>query len=157
MLRRTDKPDFELATDAASSVGFGCVFGSNWFWGAWPDKTWKSTNIAVLELYPIFVALHLWRSQFTDKVVRVLTDNQALVTVINRLYSRDAGLRRFLRPIADLCLGNNILMVASHIPGVENIGPDLISRGRIVEFRNRFPQANKSPEEIPISLRPSQL
>ena len=34
----------ELYTDAAGSVGFGAVFGKNWFGGEWP-VSWKSYNI----------------------------------------------------------------------------------------------------------------
>ena len=49
----------KLYTDAASTQGFAAVFGSRWFNGTFPD-IWQSYNIAVLELYPIVVALELW-------------------------------------------------------------------------------------------------
>ena len=48
----------ELYTDAAGSVGFGAVFGKHWLGGEWP-VTWKSYNIAVLELFPIVLAIHI--------------------------------------------------------------------------------------------------
>ena len=48
----------KLFTDTAGSRGYGAIFGKHWFYGAWPDS-WKSMNIAFLELFPIVIALHI--------------------------------------------------------------------------------------------------
>lgn len=40
----------KLYTDAAGSKGYGAIFGSHWFFGAWPES-WKSLNIAFLEFF----------------------------------------------------------------------------------------------------------
>ena len=39
-----------LYPDASTTVGFGGMCGSKWFWGAWPRD--RHNNIAMLELYP---------------------------------------------------------------------------------------------------------
>lgn len=132
-----------LYTDASTSVGYGCVWGDQWFAGQWPCG--KTANIAVLELYPIVVALFLMEEGLTDILINVYTDNQALVSVINNLYSKDSSLRKLLRPLARLCLARNILVRANHVPGVDNVGPDLLSRGRLTEFRALFPRTNLLP------------
>ena len=38
----------DLYTDASGSVGYGAVYGREWFWGKWP-AAWLTRNIAVLE------------------------------------------------------------------------------------------------------------
>ena len=58
----------QLYTDSSGSMGFGAVFGKHRFSGTWP-YSWHSFNIAVLELFPIVVAVHVWGSCMTDKCV----------------------------------------------------------------------------------------
>ena len=71
----------ELYTDAAGSIGFGAVFGKHWFGGEWP-VTWKSYNIAVLELLPIVLAIHIWGHLMADKCVIFFTDNHRAKSLI---------------------------------------------------------------------------
>lgn len=140
-------------TDASSSIGYGCVFGRRWFWGYWQGSQ-GNLNIAILELYPIHVAMHLWVEEFKDKVVLVRTDNQALVSVINRLYSKDVGIRKLLKPITLLCMTNNIQLKAVHIAGADNTGPDLLSRGRVDTFLTTFRDVEQHPTLVPQFLLP---
>ena len=48
----------ELYTDASGALGYGAVFGRHWCYGQWPDSC-RHLNIALLELYPIVLSLHL--------------------------------------------------------------------------------------------------
>lgn len=157
MLRISDEPDFIIATDACTSIGFGCTFQEKWFCGSWPNDDWKKANIAVLELYPIFVAVNLWRSKFVNKTVKIMTDNWAVVEILKKLYSKDTFIRVLLRPVADLCMNNNILLIPSHIAGVNNVAPDFISRERFRELHNKYPDLNARPEVIPKHLLPESL
>ena len=87
-------------------MGFGAVWGDQWFYGQWPVS--KPPNIAVLELYPIVLAIHMLDQDVRDTALRVFTNNAALVTVLNKLYSRDALLRRLLGPLVFICLHCNL-------------------------------------------------
>ena len=49
----------KLFTDSAGSLGFGAIFGSQCYYGAWP-ATWVHYNIAVLEFYLLVLSLCLW-------------------------------------------------------------------------------------------------
>lgn len=49
----------ELYTYAAGSIGFEAVFGKYWFGNEW-RVTWKTYNIAVLELFTIVLVMHIW-------------------------------------------------------------------------------------------------
>jgi hypothetical protein len=148
---------FSIYTDASTSIGFGCIFGTAWFAGRWPAAHWRNYNIAVLELYPIYAALHTWTETFSNSAVAIYTDNRAVVDVIKKLYAKDRRLRQLLKPITLLCLKNNIRISAFHIQGTANVGPDLLSRAKLNEFRQTFPDAAPLPTTIPKAHTPDKL
>lgn len=143
-----------IHTDAAQSKGYGAICGHAWIAGFWPSKKWEKINIAVLELYPIYAAIHQWTKDLSDQTIAVYTDNKAVVEVLNRLYAKDKHLRCFLKPIALWVLNRNLVIRAVHIEGKENIGPDLISRGKHIDFLKKFPQMNNYPDKLDKDLRP---
>ena len=51
-------PDFQVSSDAAGSLGYGAIFKSHWFSGAW-SAAQSSLSIAYKELFPIVVAAYL--------------------------------------------------------------------------------------------------
>ena len=146
-----------IYTDASTTIGYGAVFGSIWFAGVWPDDHWRSLNICFLELYPIYVAIFMWSRQLSDSTVEVHTDNQALVSIINRLYTKDTLIRCLLKPLAVLCLDYNIHIVAHHIPGKENVGPDMLSRGQVTQFIRQFPGMKRCAAFVPAEVMPENL
>ena len=74
--------------------------------------------------------------------------------MLNKLYCRDAGLRKLMRPIVERCFSSNIHLFATHIPGNLNKGPDLLSRGKETEFLACFPHMDQKPLDIPHRLGP---
>jgi hypothetical protein len=86
----------KLYTDAAGSLGFGAMFGNHWCYGAWPNN-WLTYNIAVLEFYPIVLSLYLWGQHMENQSILFFTDNEALVSVINKQTCRDKTLMFFVR------------------------------------------------------------
>ena len=77
-----------LRTDESASMGFGALWGEQWFVGRWPET--KMASIATLELYSIFLALSL--SCIEDATIQIGTDNDALITVLNKINCKDLGL-----------------------------------------------------------------
>lgn len=146
-----------IFTDASSSVGYGATMGESWFMGKWPKQEWNNLNITLLELYPIYAALHTWTKQLSNTTVKVYTDNKALVAILNKLYTKDKMIRQLLKPVALWCLSHNVWLIACHIPGLNNVGPDLLSRGKVKEFLSLFPMMKSSPDEIPIANKPGNL
>ena len=147
----------ELFTDAAGSLGYGAVFGKQWFYGPWPES-WCSLNITFLEFFPIIVALHIWGSQMANKCVCFVTDNDALVEIINRQTSKHKLIMLLVRDLVLTSLKYNILFRARHIPGVHNSRADLLSRLQVNQFRQIFPEADVMPnvsisKEYPIRLK----
>ena len=66
------------------------MFKTHWFWGTWPSR-WSERNITLLllELMPILLALETWGYKMKNSVVVLHTDNEALVSVINKQSSKE--------------------------------------------------------------------
>ena len=120
--------DFTLVTDASGAIGYGGYMADQWFNGVWEDAWWSNQNICLLELYPIFAALHMWKDKLTGKVVLIRTDNEALVSILRALYSREPLLNKLLKKVALCSLENNIVLRSTHIRGADNSWADKLSR-----------------------------
>ena len=137
-------PDYDMVSDASGSIGFGCYMDNEWFSGEWQDPWWKEQNISLLELYPIFVALHLWKAKLENKIILVRTDNEALVAVLTNLYSRHSRINKLLKIIALLTMSNNTLLRLEHIRGVDNTWADKLSRGVFCEEIQNSPSMTRA-------------
>ena len=140
--------DVQLYTDASGKLGYGAIFGSEWFAGAWSDW-WVGQNIMMLELYPIVVALEVWGPKLQNKRLTLFTDNMALVSVLNKQSSRDKLTMVLIRKLVLICLNNNIVLNSNHVEGICNKYADLLSRLQIEKFRDICPWANLTPTQIP--------
>ncbi len=86
------------------------------------------------------------------------TDNEALVHVINKQSCRDKTLMVFVRTLVLVCLDNNILFKAKHIPGVKNKLADCLSRFQVQTFKQLAPaNTNLFPTDIPPAFAASKL
>ena len=119
----------DLYTDATKSKGFGGVYGSRWFYGSFPDD-WKVMNIMTLEFYPIILALEIWGGLLKNRCILFFTDNEALVSVINKQSSKYCDIMIMVRHLVLKCLQFNILFRAKHIhvAGKRNVLADFLSR-----------------------------
>lgn len=112
--------DIALYTDAAGSLGFGTILGSNWCLGEWP-LSWleadRCCNLTLLELFPIIVAVEIWGSSLQNKRVCFYSDNLGVVYCISRLTSSSLPVLSLLRHLVLRCLQYNIWFRARHVPG----------------------------------------
>ena len=136
--KRENSVSLQLFTDAAGAYGFGAVFGAQWCYGEWPGE-WNGKNIAILEFYPIVLSLLLWGDKIRDKCLTIFTDNQALVHVINKSTCKDTTLMIFVRKFVLVCLRQNILFQAKHVPGFKNTLADALSCLQIPRFKKLAP------------------
>ena len=136
-------------SDASTSHGWGVIFQSHWSYGEW-NLEYKSWNIAILEFYPIVLAVYLWGSVLVNKSVVFHTDNEALVHVINKQTCKDPKLMLLLRRLVLKCLELNVVFTAVHIPGLKNIYADSLSRLQIDKFRNASSKLNMDLHPTPL-------
>ena len=141
----------QLYTDASSTIGYGGYFGSRWFAGKWPASC-LGLNIALLEIYPICLAIKLWSHNLANKCIILNSDNMAVVHVLNNFTSKDLDILTLLRVIVLQCMFHNILIRAKHIPGARNICADLLSRDRVPQALSLYPHLQEQPVSVPQEL-----
>ena len=127
-----------IPTDASGNNGYGAVYNTECFFGAWP-KSWLKYNILVLELYPIVAAVAVWGSKWKNKKICFFTDNEALVAIINKQSSRERQAMTLLRKLVLYCLKSNIYFIAKHVPGSNNVLANKLSRLQSALFRQLAP------------------
>ena len=143
-------------TDAAQSIGYGAIGGIEWFCGVWSEE-WKQYNITFLELYPIVASVDSRGYQISNKRITIITDNQALTFILNKLTSPDKKIMILIRLFVKLCMQYNILFHAEHVPGADNGIDDALSRLQFQEFRQLPPRAEQSPITIAPYIQPVNL
>ena len=138
----------QFYTDSSSTVGFGGFFGNRWFAGKWPQGSHKY-NIALLELYPICLAIKLWGPSLSNKCITINSDNMAVVHVLNSSTSKDPLLMTLLRVLVLDCMNFNLFIQSQHISGHFNILADMLSRDKVVQATKMYPHLDRNPEVIP--------
>ena len=135
---------------------FITVFKNKWFFGRFPS-TWKKANIAFLELYPIVTATLVWGEAWKNHKIIFVTDNQALVAILNQKTSKLKPIMHLVRILVLHCLRFNIELKSRHIPDQLNCQADALSRLQVARFKELAPNSDRVPTEIPFSLLPENL
>ena len=148
-----ESPGVEFWSDASGSWGCGAVWGPNWFqveWSQWPE--FGEASIAAKELLPILVAMALWGRAWRGQVVLCHCDNQAVVAAIKGGYCKDTVMAHMLRCLFYVEARWNTKLMAKHIPGIQNVAADSVSRNNLDRLFSSFPQANRTPLPVPGGL-----
>ena len=141
-----------VVSDASGSWGCGAVHEDLWFQLQWPES-WAPITIAPKELVPIVVAVTLWGPYWAGKCVQCLCDNTAVVSAVNKGAAKDPTLSHLLRILAFLVAVLDLHITAQHLPGVQNISADALSRNKLQLFFSLNPQASPVPAIIPPELQ----
>ena len=143
-------------TDSSSTIGFGGYFGSHWFSGLWSSQCLR-LNIALLEIFPIYLSLMFWGAELSNKCVMVMSDNQAVVHILNNHTSKDPTIMIIVRLIVLACMQYNIVIRSQHLPGRFNTLADLLSRNQVQRAKQQFPYLDPVPVWVPQHLRLKNL
>ena len=135
-LQEVPQPDQVMATDA-NLTGFGGISGQQYFKGRFPPNL-KGKNIAILELWAVFIGLQLWKEEFRGRYFWIKVDNEAVAIILNTGASRDPELQSLLREIAYLAASHQFVIKAKHILGITNRVPDWLSRWSDSSARKKF-------------------
>lgn len=89
-------------------------------------------HINVLELKAVLLAIRAILPHLTGHVVAVRSDNTTAVSYINKQGGTvSRTLCKLALDIWTLCIQRNIFLVATHVPGVQNVLADALSRDHI--------------------------
>ena len=141
-----------LYTDSCPQ-GYGGTYGNRYFYGYFPDN-WKPLNIAVLELYPILLAVHLFSHNMSNKHIVFYTDNIAVSEILKTKTTKHPQLLKLLRILVLHTLKHNILFTSQHIKGKNNILPDALSRNTHTTLMLQEHHMDIQPIDIPDHLQP---
>ena len=142
-----------LYTDASGSQGYGGLLGREWFMGSWPTS-WQDKPITIKEFFPIVAALELWCQQLAQQRIIFHTDNMALTHIINKSSAKDTQIMTLVRHCVVICMRHNIYFKAQHVPGVNNVLADRLSRQQVADFHKLAPWAKSTPEQLPVHILP---
>jgi hypothetical protein len=127
--------------DAAGRIGGGGVVGSSWTQIFWSEEQME-WGIATLELVTVIICCATWGHLWSGRHIMFHSDNMAVVCAITARRVKDSRLMCWVRELHYLETFHNMAVRVVHIPGVENVLADLISRGKegrfFVEFQRRF-------------------
>lgn len=133
--------------------GFGGYYAGRWFQGKWPEEIHNlgsdPLSMALLELYPIVVAIVLWGHEWSGKRIEFLCDNLATVQITRKLRSKSSIIMKLMRKVTWKSACENFLILCDHVPGKENVIADSLSRFQMARFREVAPEASKDPVKIP--------
>ena len=135
-------------TDASSTIGYGGYFGSHWFSGCWSEQCLR-LNIALLEIFPIYIALKLWGPCLSNRCIMLMSDNMAVVHILNKFTSKEPLIMSIVRLIVHLCMVHNILIRSTHVLGKNNCIADMLSRSQEEEMLKKFPHMDARPTIFP--------
>ena len=124
-----NRPVSSLYTDA-SQFGLGASFEGDWFYShVITDYPWLcDMHINYKEAVCVILAVYRWASHWQNKTVIVRCDNTAAVAMLNKGSTRHPVMMQFLRGLFWLSATFNFRIKAYHIPGVQNVEADHVSR-----------------------------
>jgi hypothetical protein len=150
-----DSDLIHLYTDA-SKHGFGGTYGSQWIQGIWPSH-WLRFHIAIWEIYPILALVETFGHKFANSKIIFHCDNESVVEIINKQTSKDPHIMAIVRPLVLKLLILNTRFCSVHIPGVNNIVADAVSRFQETPALLHKFQMQAHPVRIPDRVHPNNL
>lgn len=116
-------------TDACIS-GAGGLWEGDWFHCCWEIDLSSASHCHInkKEIFAVVIAAHRWAPYWANHTVSFFADNTATVASINKCSSRNSTLLKCLRSLFWLSAVYNFRFVAHHVPGIDNIEADFLSR-----------------------------
>ncbi len=105
-----------------------------------PTQLAGRMGIAAKELVPIVVAAALWGAQWAGRHICFHSDNDAVVSIIQRRSAKHLLITHLLRCLFFCASVHQFHFSALHIPGTENVLADAISRNNLTLLSTFLPQ-----------------
>ena len=134
----------QIHSDASGSFGCGAFDStSRWLQVRWP-VSWTDVDISVKEMVPIVLAAAIWGDSWQGTRVCFLSDNAAVVAVLERRSAQHPHLLHLLRCLYFYAAHYQFAYTALHLPGVSNTAADALSRDNMTLFNSLVPQGRNS-------------
>ena len=107
--------------------------------------------ISALELIPVVVSATLWGDNWQWKLVCFHSDNEAVVSVLNKGHAQDVALTHLMQCLAFLAAFHGFHFSSVHVPGRLNEAADALSCNNLTLFhsllRHRHFKSQSSPRQ----------
>jgi hypothetical protein len=128
--------DLDFYTDA-SAFGIGGVYRDLCFARQF-DAEHSRRSVAWRELYAVVEACRLWGVLLTGRRIMLQCDNESVVSIVNTGTSKCVLIMDLVRQLFHLAVHYNFDIKLVHIPGVDNVAADMLSRGHLDLFNSTF-------------------
>ena len=120
-------PELTIETDA-SMMGWGAFCQGVMTGGCWSQSE-RAQHINLLEMQAAFFAIKAFAKNRQGISILIRSDNQSVVAHINKMGgTRSPRLTAQVKELWSWCLQRQISVQAQHLPGVENVMADYLSR-----------------------------
>ena len=120
-------PNIVIETDA-SKRGWGASCQGVMTGGCW-SKEEADLHINVLEMMAAFFAIQAFTKQLQGVRILLRTDNISVVAHVNHMGgTRSPQLIALVKELWAWCLHRKTTVIAQHLPGLENVTADFLSR-----------------------------
>jgi len=136
-----------LFTDA-SNIGFGAVYGSEWFGLEWSPFL-AGLHINVQELFAIVASVYTWGEEWRNRQILFFTDNLVITHVWRTGTSSNPTIMKLVRNLFLFSARRNINILMKHIPGHSNCLADALSRLQVAKFKRLHTAASINPASVP--------
>lgn len=140
-----------IYTDASGEIGLGIYNNGKWVSKTWP-KEHKQKSIQWKEIFPVYVCCYLWGKEFQGKRLLFHCDNLAVVNIWSAQSCKSPEIMAVLRKLFYIAAQHEFTVHIKHIPGVNNVLADCLSRSQISKFFTLAPLASSHPTEVPDEL-----
>ena len=145
------RPAFLVTSDASGSWGCGAWSGASWFQLEWPE-TAKEFHISFKELLAGLVCVAVWGPRWKGARVHWRCDNQPAVDAVCGRSCRDRPMMHLIRCLFFFEAWFDLELLATHLPGRENMLADDLSRNRVSAFLSKAPAVDQDPVPLPPDL-----
>lgn len=121
-------------------------------WGKEFIRTYDP-SIAFLELYAVACSIELWAHIVQNMRVTIFSDNEGVVSMINKGTSGCFLCMKLIRIMTLTSLKYNVRFFCKHVEGKKNVFADLLSRNKIKRFLE-LANPDQAPTLLPQSLWP---
>ena len=132
-------------TDASKNpkLGFGGIFGQEWFAIKWQEMDGLDTNFLIkkdpsiqyLELYAVTASVLLWVHKVKNRRIKLYCDNKSAVDMINGNTSSCKNCMVLIRIIVLESMKFNVRIYAEHVKTDDNFLADALSRFQFGRFQ----------------------
>ena len=124
-------PRLSMSKDA-SNLGWGAFLHPYHVSGLWSPQEAR-LHINLLELLAVFLALQSFEDLIFEQSIMIRSDNSMVVSYINHQGgTHSPSLCNLTVVLWDWCREGGIHLLASHVPGEDNLLADFLSRGKFL-------------------------